>query len=145
VKSHFAAPPYDFYELKQVPGAHVVTTSTEIMGSPLSQGQFFTTTKFAAANPKVIQAVRGAAEEAKAFIEGNLVQAIEAYKEINHDKTPTETLVEMLKRPGMMEWNLYPQGTMKFAAHLHKIGTLKSMPASWKDYYLPIAHDLPGN
>ena len=51
----------------------------------------------------------------------------------------------MLKRPGMMEWNLYPQGTMKFAAHLHKIGTLKTMPASWKDYYLPVAHDLPGN
>jgi NitT/TauT family transport system substrate-binding protein len=145
VKSHFAAPPFDYYELTQVQGAHVVTTSTEIMGSPLSQGQFFTTTKFADANPKAIQAVRAAAEEAKAFIENNTVQAIEAYKDINNDKTPTDTIAAMLKRPGMMEWNLYPQGTMKFAAHLHKVGTLKTMPASWKDYYLPVAHDLPGN
>lgn len=145
VKSHFAAPPYDYYELKQVPGAHVVTTSAEIMGGPLTQGQFFTTTKFADANPKIVQAVRLAAEEAKHFIETNLEKSVEAYKEINHDNTPAETLLDLLKRPGMNEWNLYPQGTMKFAAHLHKIGTLKSMPASWKDYYLPVAYDLPGN
>jgi len=145
VKSHFAAPPYDYYELKEVPGAHIVTTSSAIIGGPLSQGQFFTTTKFADANPKIIQAVRGAAEEAKAFIESNVKEAVEAYKEINNDKTSTETLLDLLKQPGMMEWNIYPQGTMKFAAHLHKVGTLKTMPASWKDYYLPVAHDLPGN
>jgi NitT/TauT family transport system substrate-binding protein len=89
--------------------------------------------------------VRKAAEEAKAFIEADLAQSIEAYREINNDKTPAETLKDLLGQPGMMEWNLYPQGTMKFAAHLNKVGTLKTMPASWKDYYLPIAHDLPGN
>jgi NitT/TauT family transport system substrate-binding protein len=145
VRSHFAAPPFDYYELKEVPDAHVVINSAEIIGGPLSQGQFFTTTKFADQNPKVIEAVRKAAEEAKAFIETNLADAIEAYKEINNDKTPAEVLKDLLGQPGMMEWNLYPQGTMKFAAHLNKVGTLKTMPASWKDYYLPIAHDLPGN
>jgi NitT/TauT family transport system substrate-binding protein len=145
VRSHFAAPPFDYYELKEVPDAHVVINSAEIIGGPLSQGQFFTTTKFADQNPKVIEAVRKAAEEAKAFIEADLAQSIEAYREINNDKTPAETLKDLLGQPGMMEWNLYPQGTMKFAAHLNKVGTLKTMPASWKDYYLPIAHDLPGN
>jgi NitT/TauT family transport system substrate-binding protein len=34
---------------------------------------------------------------------------------------------------------------MKFAAHLHKVGTLKTMPKAWTDYYLPITADLPGN
>ncbi|WP_406858611.1 ABC transporter substrate-binding protein [Alsobacter sp. KACC 23698] len=145
VRSHFAAPPFDYYELKEVADAHVVINSAEIIGGPLSQGQFFTTTKFADQNPKVIEAVRKAAEEAKAFIETNLADAIEAYREINNDKTSAEVLKDLLGQPGMMEWNLYPQGTMKFAAHLNKVGTLKTMPASWKDYYLPIAHDLPGN
>ncbi|GGH09816.1 ABC transporter substrate-binding protein [Alsobacter metallidurans] len=145
VRSHFGAPPYDYYELKEVPDAHQVTTSAEIIGGPLSQGQFFTTTKFADANPKWIEAVRKAAEEAKALIEGDLKAGVEAYKEINNDKTPTETLVDLMKQPGMADFNLYPQGTMKFAAHLHKVGSLKAMPASWKDYYLPIAHDMPGN
>nr|WP_245422369.1 ABC transporter substrate-binding protein [Alsobacter soli] len=145
VKSHFAAPPYDYYELKDVPGAHAVATSAEIIGGPLSQGQFFTSTKFAEANPKWIEAVRKAAEEAKSMIEADMKASVEAYKEINNDKTPTETLVDLMKQPGMAEFNLYPQGTMKFAAHLHKVGSLKAMPASWKDYYLPIAYDMPGN
>lgn len=145
VKNHFAAPPFQHYALKNVPGAHVVTNSFEIIGGPLSQGQFMTTTKFADANPVIIKAMRAAAEEAKAFIEKDTRAAVEIYREITNDKTPTEELLELLAQPGMMEWNLFPQGTLKFAAHLNKIGTLKTLPASFKDYYLPIAHDLPGN
>eukprot|EP01031_Cornospumella_fuschlensis_P015508 gene15508-18958_t len=38
VKNHFAAPPFQTYELKQIPEAHIVTSSSEIIGSPLSQG-----------------------------------------------------------------------------------------------------------
>lgn len=144
VRNHFAAPPYHYYELKNVPGAHVVTTSTEIMGSPLSQGQFLTSTKFAVANPVMIKALRAAAEEAKAFIESDTKKAVEIYKEVTGDRTASEDILELLKQPGMMEWNIYPQGTMKFATHLNRIGTLKTKPASWQDYYLPIVHDLPG-
>jgi NitT/TauT family transport system substrate-binding protein len=145
VKNHFGAPPYDFYELKEVPGAHQITTSSEIIGGPLTQGQFITTTKFADANPKFIQALRAAAEEAKSFIEKDVNSGVDAYKEINNDKTDTNVLIELLRGPGMNEWNIYPQGTMKFAAHLNKVGSIKTVPGSWKDYYLSIAHDLPGN
>jgi NitT/TauT family transport system substrate-binding protein len=145
VRNHFAAPPFQHYELQRVPGARAITTSTEIIGGPLSQGQFMTTSKFAEANPKIIQAVRAAAEEAKAMIEKDTRGAVEIYKEITNDKTPTDEIMQMLAQPGMMEWNLYPQGTMKFAEHLNRLGSLKTKPASWKDYYLPISHDLPGN
>lgn len=145
IKNHFGAPPFQHYALKDVPGAHVVTTSAEIIGGPLSQGQFFTTTKFADANPKIIQAVRNAAAEAKAFIENNPKEAVDIYKEVTSDKTPAEDLLALLAQPGMSEWSLQPQGTMTFAAHLHMTGALKTMPASWKDYYLPVAHDLAGN
>jgi NitT/TauT family transport system substrate-binding protein len=145
VRSHFGAPPFDFYALKEVAGAHLIIDSATIMGGPLTQGQFFTTTKFADANPAVIEALRAACVEAKAFIEGDLPAAVEAYREVNNDRTATETLLELLKGPGMQEWNLYPQGTMKFAEHLHRAGSLKRMPASWKDYYLPAAHDAPGS
>ncbi len=145
VKSHFGAPPFDIYGLKQVPGAHKITDSAEIIGGALSQGQFFTTTKFADANPKLVQAVHEAAKEAKAFIEKNIADSVEAYREVNNDRTPAEQLLELLREPGMQDFNLYPQGTMKFAEHLNRIGTLKSMPKSWKDYYLPFVHDLQGS
>src|SRR5882672_5147063 len=145
IHNHFTIPPYTFIELKNVPGAHVVLTSTEVMGGPLSQAQFFTTTKFADANPKIVQAVRDATKEAQDLIRNDTKTAVEIYKEITGDKTSTEDLLAWLKEPGMMEWNLEPQGTMKFATHLFKTGTLKSQPKAWTDYYLPVAHDLKGS
>lgn len=145
VKNHFAAPPFQYIEMKTVPGARIILQSPDIIGGPLTQGQFFTTTKFAEANPKAIEAVRAASKEAQDFIRSDTRAAVEIYKEITGDKTSAEDLLSWLKEPGMMEWNLEPQGTMKFAEHLYKIGTLKTKPASWKDFYLPIAHDLKGN
>lgn len=145
VKSHFAAPPFQHYEMKSVPGARALISSSEIMGGGLSQGQFIATTKFADANPLLIKALRAAAEEAKAFIEAHTPEAVEIYREVTADKTSAADILELLAQPGMMEWNLHPQGTMKFAEHLNMVGSLKTKPASFKDYYLPIAHDLPGN
>jgi NitT/TauT family transport system substrate-binding protein len=89
--------------------------------------------------------VRAAAEEAKAMIVAETKASVEIYKEITSDKTATEDILELLAQPGMMDYNLYPQGTMVFAAHLNKIGSLKTLPASWKDYYLPGIHGLPGS
>ncbi len=60
IRSHFAAPPFQYIELKTMPGAHIVVQSPEIIGGPLTQGQLFTTTKFGDANPKVIETVRAA-------------------------------------------------------------------------------------
>ncbi|MBR1229557.1 ABC transporter substrate-binding protein [Bradyrhizobium sp. AUGA SZCCT0176] len=145
VRNHFAIPPFTFLELKNVPGAHVVLSSPDVMGGPLSQAQFFTTTKFADANPKIVQAVRDATKEAQDLIRSDTKAAVDIYKEVTGDKTSAEDLLAWLKEPGMMEWNLQPQGTMKFANHLFKVGTLKTQPKAWTEYYLPMAHDLKGN
>jgi NitT/TauT family transport system substrate-binding protein len=145
ISSHFAAPPFQFRELKSVPGAHIVVQSQDIIGSPLTQSQFFCTTKFADANPRAIQAIMAATVEAQAFIREHPADAVKMYKEVTHDTTSDADLLAYLKEPMMMEFNPQPQGVMKFAQHLYKIGTLKTEPKSWKDYYLPIAHNLPGN
>ena len=145
VRNHFSIPPFTFLELKNVPGAHVVLSSPDVMGGPLSQAQFFTTTKFADANPKIVQAVRDATKEAQDLIRSDTKTAGNIYKEITGDKTRVDDLLAWLKEPGMMEWNLQPQGTMKFAAHLFKTGTLKTQPKALTEYYLPMSHDLKGN
>src|SRR5258708_17256641 len=145
VRTHFSIPPYTFLAIKNVPGAHVVLSSPEVMGGPLSQAQFFTTTKFADANPKIIQAVRDATREAQDLIRSDTTTAVEIYKEVTGGKTSADDLLAWLREPGMMEWNLEPQGTMKFASHLFKTGTLKTQPKAWTDYYLPVAHDLKGS
>lgn len=145
IRTHFASPPFDFYEEQNVQGARVLARSQDIIGGPLSQGQFITTTKFADENDILIQALRKAGEEARDFINNDIGASVDIYKTVSGDKTDRQVLIDMFAQPAMMQWDLYPQGTMKFAEHIHTIGTMKTMPESWKDYYLPIAHDMPGN
>lgn len=144
VKSHFSAPPFQYLELKQ-PGVHEVVNSRDILGGELTQGTFFTTTQFAEANPTIIKVIREATAEAIDVIKKDPKTAIEAYKTVSGDKTSVDDLLAILNQPHMMEFRMDPQGTMKFAEHLHKIGTLKTMPKAWTDYYLPEAADLNGN
>ncbi len=93
----------------------------------------------------MIEAVKAATVEAIAFIKSDTGKAVEIYRDMNKDKMSSDELLDLLKQPHMMDFIAAPQGTMKLAAHLHKTGTLRRMPAAWTDYYLPVAHDLPGN
>lgn len=145
VKSHFAAPPFTFYEMKTLEDPYVVADSADIIPGGISQAQLFTTTKFADANPKAVLAIKAAALEAIDLLVNNTEKAVSMYREASGDKTPLPDLLAMLKQPGMMNFDPTPHGTMVFAAHLHKIGTIKTMPTSWKDYYLPTAHDRNGS
>ena len=143
VANHFSAPPFQYVGIKR--GLRQVISSKEIIGGPLSQAQFFTTTQYAEANPVVVKALRAATAAAIAFIKSNTAESIEIYKEITGDKTDSNDLADIMKQPDMMDFIMDPQGTMKFAEHLFKIGTLKTMPKAWTDYYLPTSADLKGS
>lgn len=145
VKNHFSAPPFQYVQLKRE-GVHRVTDSREILGGPLTQATFFTTTQFAEANPVIVKAVREATEEAVEMIKADPRTALEAYKTVSGDQTSIDDLMAMMNEPHMLdEFRTDPQGTMKFAEHLFKVGTLKTMPSAWTDYYLPESADLNGN
>lgn len=45
----------------------------------------------------------------------------------------------------MSDFFVEPQGTLEFARYLYSASILKTEPGSWKDYFLPIAHDLDGS
>ena len=34
---------------------------------------------------------------------------------------------------------------MKYAEFMHRIGTMKAKPASWKDFFFSGLHDRPGS
>jgi NitT/TauT family transport system substrate-binding protein len=34
---------------------------------------------------------------------------------------------------------------MTFAGFMHKVGTMKRLPVSWKDLYMPECHELAGS
>lgn len=145
ISSHFGAPPYIYKELKTVPNAHIILRSNDIIDGGLSQSTLFTTTKFAQANPKIIKAVLEASAQAIDYIKQHTPEAVDIYREMSGDQTSREELLDMLKQPGMMDFQMAPAGSMKFAKHMVKVGILKTEPKAWTDYFLPESASLKGN
>jgi NitT/TauT family transport system substrate-binding protein len=141
VNTHFSAPPYSFLSLRTVPGVRAVP----MPDGTVSQVQMFTTVRFAQANPAVIASVRDAAADAAALIAADRRAALAIYRRLSGDRTDPAVLEAMLDEPGMMAFQITPRGTLAFAHHLHRIGTLRTRAASWAEYYLPAAHDLDGS
>ena len=44
-----------------------------------------------------------------------------------------------------VRWTMVPENTMKFARFMHSVGTLRSAPTSWRDYFFPDIHDRDGS
>ena len=57
---------------------------------------------------------------------------------------PVDTAAEVLSMPGV-KYTMVPQQTMKFAEFMYRVGTIKVKAESWKDYFFPEIHDLPGS
>lgn len=144
IRSHFASPPFITRELRDVPGAHVVTSSADILGSPLSSAIMFTTTRFAGQQPALVRAVAAASADAIAAIRADPEQAAQDYLEISHDRLAKAELAALLRQPDMV-FDVKPEGTLRFAEFLNHIGTLRTLPHAWTDYFLPDAAALGGS
>ncbi len=143
VNSHFSVPPYQYMALKS-PNIHAVLNSTEVMGGPATITLIFGTVKFASANPKTIDAIFAAVGEAQEFILKDKRAAAEIYLKVTKDKIAVDELAAMLVMPGYAHTQA-PNGTLKYAEQMFRTGVIKTKPASWKDVFFPVAHDLPGN
>lgn len=140
---HFSGAPFQQSEAK-LPGAHVVITSTEIMGGPVSNAVYFGLQKFHDANPGVVRAFLAAAREARDFIAVHPREACAMYVEMTGEKLSVDELVAIITQKDMF-YDMNPVGTMATALHMADVKVLKTRPASWKDFFFPEAHDLAGN
>ena len=140
---HFSGSPFQQAESK-LPGMHVIATSTDIIGGPVSNAVYFGTQKFHDANPQVVAAFLKAAREADRFIAEHPEEACAMYVAATGEKAPVGELVAMIRQPDMY-YDMTPVGTMATALHMADIKVLKTRPASWKDYFFDDAHGLAGN
>jgi len=144
VAAHFTAPPYQNIEVKK-PGVHTILTSEEIMGGPSTFNLLFTTKKFGEENPKAVEALVKALGDAQSFINQNKPDAAAIYIEMSNSKNSTEAeILDLLNDPGTV-YTLTPQKMSVFANFLHRIGTLKTAPTSWKELFFSYVHDQPGD
>lgn len=140
---HFTSPPFQGYQLRQ-PGIHTILSVEQVMGGPTSGTIVFGKASFRNENPKVFAAFLAALAEAVDFINKDKRAAAELYLSMAKDMATVDDIVAQLNDPSI-RYDLTPLNTMKYFDFMHRVGTIKVKPNSWKDVFVPEVHNRPGS
>ncbi len=143
INSHLTAPPYQEIELTK-PGIRRVLNSYDTAGGAVTFNVFWGTQKFKDENPKAYAAVAAALEEALDFINKDHKAAAEAYLRASKDKVSLEDTLKLLGEKEI-EFGIAPKNMMKGVDFLHRIGTIKTKPADWKELFFENVHGKAGS
>lgn len=143
IKSHFATLPFS-YELAHYPKAHLVFSSYDLVG-PHTGVVLYNTRKWKEANPKLFKAVAEAFYEAHDWIKSHPREAADLFFRTEKTRNTADQIYDMISNPKEVEYRPDMRGTYVYAEFLHRIGDLKNMPASWKDYCWESVTQLSGN
>ena len=142
VNNHFTSAPFQYKELQR-PGVRRLLSSTEILGGKISFNLIAATSKFQQANPKVYGVFLSALEDATQRINRDKRWAAEQYLRIANDRSPVEELLSMMNDPEI-EFTTRPFGASKMLDFMHRTGSIKVKPESWKAISFPNLHQYEG-
>lgn len=144
VDAHFTTSPFHEQEIK-VPGVRTLTTNYKILGGPATALLVATSTKFRDENPKSYRAFYDALSEAIATINNDKRAAAKAFLEQTKDtKNSVDDVYAMISAPDYV-FTQTPQKIGLVANFMHKIGSIKAKPVSWKDMFFPEVQGMPGD
>lgn len=144
ITAHFTSPPFMHQELKY-PGIRRLMSSDDVLGGPTVGSIMMTTSKFREANPRAFQTFVAATMEAIDFVNSDKRRAAEIYLKISGDKKNSVDEIERQLKDPNFAFIATPRNFMKYAEFMHRIGTLKVLPSSWKDVFFPEIHKMPGS
>jgi NitT/TauT family transport system substrate-binding protein len=139
---HAATSPYADIERKA--GLHAITDLYAVAGGAVTGLNFVSTDQFRKANPVTFDAVKGAFDEAIAWINADKRRAAKFYLDTSKDKISLEDITEIFLAPDYI-FDQTPRGMAAALHTMHQAGFIKTEPPSWKDVYFPEVHGLPGN
>ncbi|MBB3220417.1 ABC transporter substrate-binding protein [Pseudoduganella umbonata] len=134
ITGHFGTPPFQEQELAQNPNARVVLNSYEVQGGPSSSTVLYATDKYRKENPKTYRAFVQALAEAADYASKNPEGAADIYLKVNKSKVDRNLLLKIFKSPEV-QFKIAPQNTLTLAQFMHRVGAVKTRPASWRDYF----------
>lgn len=143
ITAYFSSPPFQYRALEK-PGVRRILNSYDVTGGPATFLVAWATTKFRDENPKTFRAFVDAWREAEAFINKDKRAAAELYVKESNDKSGVEAILKLLNDPEI-RITMTPENVMKVYEFMHKVGTVKPKAASWKDFFFPEVHNLPGS
>ncbi|PWC40379.1 ABC transporter substrate-binding protein [Azospirillum sp. TSO22-1] len=142
ITGHITTPTYGTVQLAS-PNVHRILSSRDVFGTAtlvLAYG----TTKFYEENPKLAAAFVDAVRDGLALIERDKEEAARVYLAEESNKLTHAEVVALLNNPDI-SYSLVPVNTGVIADFMHRVGSIKTKPASWKDYVFPLLHDEAGS
>ena len=143
IACHLSAPPFQFEQLRD-PGIKKVFDSFQVVGGSHTFNVVWASEKWVKANPRLVRAFVDAFKEATSYVNEKPGEAVALYATTERSRSTPEELLRDIKGDGI-KYTMTPTGVMKFAGFMQKIGMIKTVPASWKDYAFAHLHGLPGN
>ena len=144
ITGHFTSPPFYQRERKD-PRVHTVMNTDEVMKGSTTFTMLSTTSAFREKNPKAIQAVLAALEEANAMIRADRKMAAGVLlASTTESGFSLQDLTEVVEDPAV-KFTTTPENVMKYAEFMHRIGTLQHAPSSWKDLFFAEIHGASGS
>ena len=144
VKSHFATLPTSYQEVKSGK-VRTVMTSYDVLGGEHSTVLLYNTEKWKNDNPKLFKCVGDSFRAAAKWINEDTDRAAALFHKFTKSKLPLEDVKAMIKDKSEMHYSISPSRTMEFAKFMHSIGSIKNMPADWKEYFWENNYDLSGS
>jgi NitT/TauT family transport system substrate-binding protein len=143
ITAHLTSEPFQEQELKD-PRVHRVFSSYEVMGGPHTHIDLCAMREFHDKNPKLCAAVLSAIEKADQQIKQDPKAAAEVYLRISKTNESLDDILQQMKTSGL-EFSIAPAKLGQFADFMHRVGTIKAKPASWKDLFYPEVHERAGS
>lgn len=137
---HFGNPPFQDQALAGNPNARIVLKSYDVLGGPSSATVLYATEKFRKDNPKTYKAFIDALAEAARFIKANPEKAADIFIRTNKSNIDRALLLKIIQNPEV-EFKLTPQNTFALADFMHRVGSIKTRPASARDYFFDDPHN----
>src|SRR3954447_9119829 len=142
VSSVFSVPPFQFQQLEQK-NIRTVLSSFDVLG-PHTFTVAWTSARFRKDNPELYAAFLDAVKEATTIVAADPQRTAQAWIDDIKSKLPLEMVTKVVSGKDV-KWTMTPSATMKFATFMHKVGSIKHRPASWKDLFFPDIADLDGS
>ncbi|HYS47367.1 MAG TPA: ABC transporter substrate-binding protein [Xanthobacteraceae bacterium] len=143
ITAHFTSAPFMYQELAD-PRVRKILDSYEVLGGPHTFNLVWTTGKFHAENPKLVEAFIAALDEAMQSIARDPAAAAAIWVRAENSKLSADYIEKLIRLPEN-EWTMVPKKIMAYAEFMSRAGMLPVKPASWRDMFFSDAYRLPGS
>jgi NitT/TauT family transport system substrate-binding protein len=139
----FSVPPFQQQQLEKA-GVRTILNSFDVMDGPSTFTVAWTSARFRDKNPVLYKALIAALKEATEIVDKDRAKAAGYWIKDVNSKLPLDKVTAVVSGP-QVRWTMAPENSMKFAAFMASVGSLKEAPKSWKDLFFPEVHDLNGS